>query len=91
MDTSAIPHDGLPKAVLAVMIHLMLIGLLVALFIRAVPPENHDAFIVVLGVVSGGCTTIWAYYYGSSSGSRAKDAAVANMAASAAVASDSKI
>ena len=71
--------DWVP-AVLAVVIHAMLALLLWALFTRHIPAENQSAANILLGVVGGGVTSVWAFYYGSSVGSKAKTDALAEIA-----------
>jgi len=47
-----------------------------ALITKAIPPENKEALIHVLGIVEGSVTAIVMFYYGSSKGSQKKDEAL---------------
>lgn len=71
--------DWIP-AVLAVGIHAILGALLWALFTRHIPAENQSAANILLGVVGGGVTSVWAFYFGSSAGSKAKTDALTDIA-----------
>ncbi len=69
---------------LAIMLNLILIGMVASLMVRPVPQENASTFSLVLGIISGGATSVWAYYFGSSAGSRNKDELVNKLADKAA-------
>lgn len=69
-------HDWVP-AVLAVIVHVLLAGLLFAMFTRAIPHENKSAADILVGVLGGGVVSVWSYYFGSSIGSKIKTGALA--------------
>ena len=71
---------SLMPAILAVIIHLILGGLLVALYIQAIPEANRGAFDILLGAISTGTASVWGFYFGSSAGSHSKDDALAQAA-----------
>lgn len=71
-------HDVAP-AVLAVVVHGLLAYLLWAMFTRAIPTENKSAADILVGVLGGGVASVWSFYFGSSMGSRLKDAAAARV------------
>ena len=66
-------------ACLALFIHLMLAGMLVALFTKAVPESNRTAFDIVLGIVGSGVAAVWSFYFGSSASSHLKDETLARV------------
>lgn len=52
---------------------IVLFGLIVyALAFRQIPEANREVFVHMLGILEGVVVTIVTYYYGSSSGSKAK-------------------
>lgn len=52
---------------------VLLFGLIVyALAFRQIPEANREVFVHMLGILEGVIVTIVTYYYGSSSGSKAK-------------------
>jgi hypothetical protein len=52
---------------------VVLFGLIVyALIFREIPDGNREVFVHMLGIIEGVVVTIIGYYYGSSSGSKAK-------------------
>lgn len=51
-------------------------SIVAALIMRAIPSENKEALIHVLGIMEGIITTIVMFYYGSSKGSQKKDEAL---------------
>jgi len=56
---------------------LLTFYVLVFVLVRApIPDANRSAFDITLGAVVGAVTTVMAYYFGSSSSSRAKDRAM---------------
>jgi len=79
-DMQKTTRSWVPDA-LAVFVHVVLAGLLWAMFARAIPEPNKDAFNIILGMVGTGVASIWGFYYGSSSGSQAKDALLGRAAA----------
>lgn len=64
-------RDWVP-ATLAVTINGAFFFMLFALFKQAIPTDNRDAFNILLGMLSGGMTTVLTYYFGSSRGSERK-------------------
>lgn len=55
---------------------LTFMSIVAALILRAIPTENKEALIHVLGIMEGIITTIVTFYYGSSKGSQKKDDAL---------------
>lgn len=55
-------------------------GTLIGLLLYGLPPKGQDAVLILLGALSAAFTAIVNYYYGSSSGSRAKEAIIEQMA-----------
>ena len=55
-------------------------GMLGLMSFIALPIENKDALLLMMGGLIGAFTSVVAYYYGSSSGSRLKTDALANLA-----------
>jgi hypothetical protein len=72
--------DWVPAA-LAVTNALAFFILLFLMLSRAVPEANKSAFDILLGMLAGSLTTIMTYYFGSSRGSREKDAILGRVAA----------
>ena len=52
-----------------------------ALIYRSIPAENKEALTVLLGVLSANIGIVVGYYFGSTNHSRAKDQAIAHLAA----------
>lgn len=63
-------------ATLAIVIHFLLAGMIVALFTHTVPEPNRTAFDILLGIVGTGTASVWGFYFGSSQSSRQKDEAL---------------
>lgn len=63
--------DWIP-AVLALSLNAAFFALMFLMFRQKVPAENRDAFTLLLGMLSGGVTSVLSYYFGSSSGSARK-------------------
>lgn len=68
---------------IALALHVLLIGMVYALFQHEIPEANRSAFDILLGVVGAGTNGVWNFYFGSSHGSQAKDATVATLASGA--------
>lgn len=71
--------DRMP-ALLAILLTVALIGTIALLGTRAVPTENREPFLILLGALSTAWTGAMAYYHGSSSSSRAKDTVLGRLA-----------
>lgn len=71
--------DRVP-AVLATVAVVGFFGVLAALFLMVPPKDNGDVIYLLLGQVAGAYAMVLAYYFGSSSGSRIKTAALADAA-----------
>lgn len=54
-------------------------GTLAGLMLYGLPPKGQDALLILLGALSSAFTAVIGYYYGSSSGSRAKEQIIADM------------
>lgn len=69
----AMPQDWTPT-VLAGVLSLGFFGLVYLMVVRSVPPENANAVNILLGTLGTGWVQSIAYYFGSSYGSKSKDA-----------------
>lgn len=78
-DRQAKTGDHTP-AVLAYAVTVGFFGVLGGMMFGAVPDKGAEALLVMLGALGGAWTGIVAYYFGSSSGSRAKTDAMASLA-----------
>lgn len=67
--------DWVPSA-LAVTIVVAFLALLLLMPSRQIPEANRSTFDILLGMLSGAVTSVFAYYFGSSRGSREKDAVI---------------
>ena len=65
--------DVIPN-VIALAVFLSFVGLLTFMLYREVPSANRDAFNIMLGMLEGCLLTVMNYEFGSSRGSREKDA-----------------
>lgn len=66
--------------VLAGVVCIGFFGTLVSLMFYGLPNRGQDALLIMLGALGAAFTAIINYYYGSSSGSRAKEAIIEQMA-----------
>lgn len=66
-------------AILAGLITLGFFLILGWMIIKGIPETGHDALLLLLGTLSASWAGVVAYYFGSSSGSRSKDATIHNM------------
>lgn len=64
-------RDWTPN-VLAGAIVLGYAGLQYTLLTHQLPPDNHDLIVRSIGILEGAFVTVWAYFFGSSAGSRIK-------------------
>lgn len=60
-------------------IFILLSLLVMVLCFVTVPKENHDIVITLVGAITGSVVTIVAFYFGSSSSSKDKDATIKEM------------
>jgi len=65
--------DWVPAA-LAITNALAFFVLLFLMLSHSIPETNKSAFDILLGMLAGSLTTVMTYYFGSSRGSREKDA-----------------
>lgn len=72
-------RDRMP-ALLAIVLTVSLVGTIGLLATRAVPAENREPFLILLGALSTAWTGAMSYYHGSSSSSRAKDVVLGRVA-----------
>lgn len=70
--------DSTPT-VLAGVVCLGFFGTLIGLLLYGLPPRGQDAVLILLGALSAAFTAIVNYYYGSSSGSKAKEQIIDQM------------
>lgn len=66
---------------LAIVISAGFFSLLALLAFRSVPAENRDIIMTMVGVLGTAWIGVTTYYFGTSSGSRSKDAVIGRMAA----------
>lgn len=67
-------RDNMPK-ILAVMFVTGFFGVLASMMVYGAPAgAGHEAFILILGTLTSGVGLVLGYYFGSSSGSAAKNA-----------------
>jgi len=72
-------RDWVPAA-LAITNALAFFILLFLMISHSIPETNKSAFDILLGMLAGSLTTIMTYYFGSSRGSREKDAILGRVA-----------
>ena len=65
--------------VLAGVVCVGFFGTLIGLMLYGLPARGQDALLILLGALSSAFTAVIGYYYGSSSGSRAKEQIIADM------------
>lgn len=70
-------RDGLASGLVAMSVMGMLWFLAWALVFHAIPAENREPLLMLIGVVSNASSLIVGFYFGSTIGSRRKDSAVA--------------
>ena len=68
--------DGTPK-ILAYLITAGFFGMLVAMLFNAIPDQNRDILNIMLGALGTTWANVTGYYYGSTKGSEAKSALLA--------------
>lgn len=71
-------RDWIPRA-LAIGVTLGFFGILAVMAFHGMPPTGNEAFLLLLGSLATSFTSIISFYYGSSSGSRAKDDLIKDM------------
>lgn len=73
------PHLGKMQGLLAVLVVLGFFACIGALLFAPAPaPAMRDTLLVLTGGLGAAFSIVIQYYFGSSSGSRAKDSAIAN-------------
>jgi hypothetical protein len=70
-------RDWVPQA-LAMGIAAAFLVLLFWMFTGTLPPENKDAFNILLGLLGGSMASVMSYYFGSSRGSSHKDTTISD-------------
>jgi len=58
---------------LAALIFGALVAVIILLIVRAVPQENKDAILILVGVLASAFTAVIGFFFGSSKNSQAKD------------------
>lgn len=66
-------------AILSALITIGFFGVLGWMLAKGLPDSGKDAMLIMLGALSAAWTGVISYYFGSSSGSRDKDATIYNM------------
>jgi hypothetical protein len=69
----------LAQLILGALVVVGFFGLLVVLAVTTIPTENKDIMLMVVGGIIGSFVTVVGYYFGSSSGSSAKDKIISDM------------
>jgi xanthosine utilization system XapX-like protein len=69
----ALKKFNLIKLLAAVTVMISLVAIIYALINKAIPAENKEAVIHVLGIIEGGVISIVSFYFGSSQSSQRKD------------------
>jgi hypothetical protein len=69
----------LAQLILGALVVVGFFGLLVVLAVTTIPTENKDIMLMVVGGLIGSFVTVVGYYFGSSSGSSAKDKIISDM------------
>lgn len=77
-EMQAANKDWIPR-VLAICVTLGFFGILISMSVRGLPVSGGEAFLLLLGALTTSFNSIIAFYYGSSSGSRAKDDIINNL------------
>lgn len=72
-------RDRMP-GILAIILTLGVAGVLVAMARVEVPAANREPLVLMLGTLAGAWSSAMAYYFGSSSGSKAKDTVLGRIA-----------
>jgi hypothetical protein len=67
--------DWVPSA-LAITVITSFLALLYLMSIHQMPEANRSTFDILLGMLAGAVTSVFSYYFGSSKGSRDKDAVI---------------
>jgi len=67
------------KTIAAIGVLFMMGFMCYALVYIKIPPENREALLILLGIISGSVSAIIGYYYGSSAGSKNKDDIIKQM------------
>lgn len=67
------PADRTIKTILAILTTVGLFSVIGFMLIYPIPPSGHDAMLILIGALAGGWATVLGYYFGSSSGSEAKN------------------
>jgi uncharacterized membrane protein YdjX (TVP38/TMEM64 family) len=80
MDAKTTRIVQLVAAALALLYSLGFLALLAVLVLRPIPPENSELLFAASGVLFGIVNFVAGYYWGSSAGSKAKDATIAHIA-----------
>jgi hypothetical protein len=77
-EMQAANKDWIPR-VLAIAVTCGFFGILITMAVKGLPVSGSEAFLLLLGALTTSFNSIIAFYYGSSSGSRAKDDIISNM------------
>ena len=67
-------QDGVIQKALALLVTIGFFGAIAFMLIYPLPPEGHDALLIMVGALGSGWIGILNYYFGSSLGSAIKTA-----------------
>ena len=68
--------------VIAILLVVLLGAAMLTLFFVAIPAANKDVLVAIIGILSANVGAVVGYFYGSSAGSKGKDATIASLSAS---------
>lgn len=57
------------RTIIAILLAVIMAGMVVGLFVKAIPGGNKDAYNILLGFIGGSFMSMVSYYFGDSQGS----------------------
>lgn len=69
----------MPRHIAGIAAIIIAAFIIVMLFYRAIPDDNREVAMVMLGVALGWATNVFSFYFGSSDGSKSKDDQIERM------------